>query len=58
MQDWIINPTKALNYMDEELAKSIKEYLQDIDTDRIIQEKIEESMEKSEFFKDITLIFY
>ncbi|MFX0176266.1 MAG: hypothetical protein ACFE85_08555 [Candidatus Hodarchaeota archaeon] len=56
MQDWIINPTKALNYMDEdeELAKLVKEYLQDIDTDRIIQEKIEESMEKSEFFKDIT----
>ena len=31
-----------------------EEYLQDIDTDRIIQEKLEQSMEKSEFLKDIT----
>jgi len=56
MRDWIINPTKAMNYMkeDDELRKLINEYLQDIDTDRIIHEKIEESMEKSEFIKDIT----
>ena len=32
----------------------IEEYLQDIDTDRIIQEKLEQSMEKSEFIKDMT----
>ena len=56
MEDWIINPTKALNYLkeDEELKNLIKEYLQDIDTDRIIQEKLELSMEKSEFIKDMT----
>ncbi len=56
MADWIINPTKALNYLkdDEELKKLIEEYLQDIDTDRIIQEKLEQSMEKSEFIKDMT----
>lgn len=56
MEDWIINPTKALNYLkeDKELKNLIEEYLQDIDTDRIIQEKLEQSMEKSEFLKDIT----
>ncbi|MHA2288816.1 MAG: hypothetical protein ACXABG_08515, partial [Promethearchaeota archaeon] len=56
MEDWIINPTKALNYLkeDKELKNLIQEYLQDIDTDRIIQEKLEQSMEKSEFLKDIT----
>jgi hypothetical protein len=56
MEDWIINPTKALNYLkeDKELKNLIEEYLQDIDTDRIIQEKLEQSMEKSEFVKDIT----
>ncbi len=56
LEDWIINPTKALNYLkeDEELKKLIDEYLQDIDTDRIIKEKLEQSMEKSEFLKDIT----
>ena len=56
MADWIINPTKALNYLkdDEELKNLIEEYLQDIDTDRIIQEKLEQSMEKSEFIKDMT----
>ena len=56
MEDWIINPTKALNYLkdDEELKNLIEEYLQDIDTDRIIQEKLEQSMEKSEFIKDMT----
>jgi hypothetical protein len=56
MEDWIINPTKALNYLkeDKELKNLIEEYLQDIDTDRIIQEKLEKSMEKSEFVKDIT----
>jgi hypothetical protein len=56
LEDWIINPTKALNYLkeDKELKNLIEEYLQDIDTDRIIQEKLEQSMEKSEFLKDIT----
>lgn len=56
MEDWIINPTKAFNYLkeDKELKNLIEEYLQDIDTDRIIQEKLEQSMEKSEFVKDIT----
>jgi len=56
MADWIINPTKALNYLkeDKELKNLIEEYLQDIDTDRIIQEKLEQSMEKSEFIKDMT----
>ena len=56
MEDWIINPTKALNYLKEdgELKNLIEEYLQDIDTDRIIQEKLELSMEKSEFIKDMT----
>ena len=32
----------------------IEDYLQDIDTDRIVQEKLEQSMEKSEFIKDMT----
>lgn len=56
MKDWIINPTKALNYMkeDEDLRKLIKEYAQDIETDRIIQERLEETMEKGEFMKELT----
>jgi len=56
MNDWIINPNKALNYMeeDEELKNLIEEYLTEIDTDRIIREKLDVSMEKSEFIKDIT----
>ena len=56
LSDWIINPTKSLNYLneDEELKNLIEDYLQDIDTDRIIQEKLEQSMEKSEFIKDMT----
>ncbi|MBY9003423.1 MAG: hypothetical protein KGD73_05580 [Candidatus Lokiarchaeota archaeon] len=56
LNDWIINPEKALNYtdVDDELEIFVKEYLQDIDTDRIIREKLESSMEKSEFVKDMT----
>ena len=56
MNNWIINPTKALNYTgeDDELTVLINEYLQDIDTDRIIREKLEKSMEKSVFIKDMT----
>ncbi|MFX0012407.1 MAG: hypothetical protein ACFE9R_18990, partial [Candidatus Hermodarchaeota archaeon] len=56
LEDWIINPTKALNYLkeDDELKNLIDEYLHDIDTDRIIQEKLEQSMEKSEFVRDVT----
>jgi hypothetical protein len=56
ISDWIINPTKAKNYMkeDNELNSLIDEYLQDIDTDRIIQEKIESSLQKGEFVRDIT----
>lgn len=56
LEDWIINPTKAKNYMkpDSELESLVEEYLQDIDTDRIIQEKIESSLEKGEFIRDIT----
>ena len=54
--DWIINPKKVLNYMDEDddLNNLIEEYIQDIETDRIIKEKLEESLEKSEFLKEIT----
>ncbi|MFX1568369.1 MAG: hypothetical protein ACFFCV_08370 [Promethearchaeota archaeon] len=56
VNDWIINPTKSLNYMveDDDLRKLIEEYKQDIDTDRIIQERLEETLEKGEFFKEIT----
>ncbi|MHA2180561.1 MAG: hypothetical protein ACXAAH_03965 [Promethearchaeota archaeon] len=56
VNDWIINPTKAMNYMeeDDDLRKLVEEYKQDIDTDRIIQERLEESLEKGEFFKEIT----
>lgn len=56
VNDWVINPTKALNYMveDDDLRKLIEEYKQDIDTDRIIQERLEETLEKGEFFKEIT----
>ncbi|NHJ24981.1 MAG: hypothetical protein EAX89_10420 [Candidatus Lokiarchaeota archaeon] len=56
LKDWIINPSKAKNYVkvDDELEKLVEEYLQDIDTDRLIQEKLEISMEKSEFIRDIT----
>ena len=56
LKDWIINPRKAYNYMepDKEIDYLIEEYIQDIDTDRIIQEKLESSMEKSEFIKDMT----
>ena len=54
--DWIINPKKILNYMDEDddLNNLIEEYIQDIETDRIIQEKLEQSLEKGEFLKEIT----
>ena len=56
VNDWVINPTKALNYMieDDDLRKLIEEYKQGIDTDRIIQERLEETLEKGEFFKEIT----
>jgi hypothetical protein len=56
LKDWIINPRKAYNYMepDKEIDYLIEEYIQDIDTDRIIQEKLESSLEKSEFIKDMT----
>lgn len=56
LKDWIINPNKAINYIekDDEIKNLISEYLQEIDTDRIIQEKVESSMEKGEFIKDIT----
>jgi hypothetical protein len=56
LEDWVINPTKALNYMeeDEDLRKLIEEYQQDIQTDRIIQERFEETLERGEFFKEIT----
>ncbi|MFX1501236.1 MAG: hypothetical protein ACFFDH_09780, partial [Promethearchaeota archaeon] len=56
VNDWVINPIKALNYMEEDndLRNLIEEYKQDIDTDRIIQEKLEETLEKGEFFKEIT----
>jgi hypothetical protein len=56
LNDWVINPAKALNYMeeDDDLKKLIEEYKQDIDTDRIIQERLEETLEKGEFFKEIT----
>ena len=39
---------------DDELKNLIEEYLTEIDTDRIIREKLDVSMEKSEFIKDIT----
>jgi hypothetical protein len=56
LNDWVINPMKAMNYMeeDDDLRKLVEEYKQDIDTDRIIQERLEESLEKGEFFKEIT----
>ncbi|MFX0069849.1 MAG: hypothetical protein ACFFAO_02055 [Candidatus Hermodarchaeota archaeon] len=56
LNGWIINPNKALNYIekDDEIKNLISEYIQDIDTDRIIQEKLEESMERGEFIKEIT----
>ncbi len=56
LNDWIINPTKALNYMgqDEDITKLIKEYGQDIETDRIIRERLEEKMQKGEFLKEMT----
>ncbi|MFW9824319.1 MAG: hypothetical protein ACFFE4_15355 [Candidatus Thorarchaeota archaeon] len=56
LNDWVINPSKAMNYMeeDDDLKKLIEEYKQDIDTDRIIQERLEESLERGEFFKEIT----
>ena len=56
LEDWVINPTKALNYMkdDDDLRKLIEEYQQDINTDRIIQERLEETLERGEFFKEIT----
>ena len=50
LNDWIIwIPEKALTIpkVDDELEVFVKEYLQDIDTDRIIKEKLESSMEKS-----------
>ncbi|MBD3351133.1 MAG: hypothetical protein GF364_06580 [Candidatus Lokiarchaeota archaeon] len=55
IRDWIINPNKTLNYMeaDEELENLITEYLQDIDTDRIVQERKEDSLQASEFIKEI-----
>ncbi|TXT56276.1 MAG: hypothetical protein BAJALOKI1v1_1950006 [Promethearchaeota archaeon] len=54
--NWIINPNKALNYMeeDEDLRNLIEEYFAEIDTDRIIREKLEVSMERGEFLKDLT----
>ncbi|MFX1236277.1 MAG: hypothetical protein ACFFAS_02090 [Promethearchaeota archaeon] len=56
LNDWIINPAKALNYTkeDEEIKKLVDEYTQEIETDRIIQERLEERMEKSEFLKEMT----
>jgi len=56
LKDWIINPNKAINYIekDDEMKNLITEYLQEIDTDRIIQDKVESSMEKGEFLKDMT----
>ena len=56
LNDWIINPAKALNYAkkDDEIRKLIDEYTQDIETDRIIQERLEESLKKSELLKDMT----
>ncbi len=56
LNDWIINPAKALNYAkeDDEIRKLIGEYTQDIETDRIIQERLEESLKKSELLKDMT----
>lgn len=56
LDDWVINPTKALNYMkeDDDLRKLIEEYQQDINTDRIIQKRLEETLERGEFFKEIT----
>lgn len=56
LKDWIINPNKAINYIekDDEMKNLITEYLQEIDTDRIIQDKVESSMEKGEFVKDMT----
>jgi hypothetical protein len=57
-KDWIINPTKAVNYIsdpeDKELGLLVKEYLQDINTDKIIQDRLVEQMQKNEFFKEIT----
>lgn len=56
LKDWIINPNKAINYIekDDEIENLISEYLQEIDTDRIIQEKVKSSLEKGEFVKDMT----
>ncbi|MBN1803456.1 MAG: hypothetical protein JW891_18245 [Candidatus Lokiarchaeota archaeon] len=56
LNDWIINPTKVLNYteQDEDMTKLIKEYAQDIETDRIIKERLEEKMQKGEFLKEMT----
>ncbi|MFX1389174.1 MAG: hypothetical protein ACFE9Z_03815 [Promethearchaeota archaeon] len=56
LEDWVINPAKALNYVkdDEDLRKLIEEYQQDINTDKIIQERLEETLERGEFFKEIT----
>jgi hypothetical protein len=39
---------------DDDLRKLIEEYQQDINTDRIIQERLEETLERGEFFKEIT----
>ena len=38
----------------DDLRKLVEEYKQNINTDRIIQERLEESLEKGEFFKEIT----
>ncbi len=55
-QNWIINPRRALNYMkeDEQLKGLIKEYIEDINTDKIMQDRLEEKMEANEFSKEIT----
>ncbi|UYP43857.1 hypothetical protein NEF87_000142 [Candidatus Lokiarchaeum ossiferum] len=52
-QDWIINPQKVLNFGENaELDVLIDQYLEEINTNKIIDEKIDENIEKGEFIKE------
>ncbi|WP_371804446.1 hypothetical protein [Candidatus Lokiarchaeum ossiferum] len=52
-QNWITNPQKVLNFGENaELDTLIDQYLEEINTNKIIEEKIEENIEKGEFFKE------
>ena len=52
-QNWIINPQKVANFGENaDLDALIEQYLEEINTNKIIEERIDENIEKGEFIKE------